>query len=142
MSDGESDVYVILNASSGSFVTVVLNGADDYRLEILDGNDTVLVSVNRGGLGIEEAVQYDPASLPVTLKLRITILECASPYNVSGDCGVGINDFLDLLGAWGPNPGHPADFDGDGVVSINDFLDLLAAWGASKYNAEVLIRSG
>ncbi len=140
--DGESDVYVILNASSGSFVSVVLNGADDYRLEILDGNNTVLVSVNRGGLGIEEAVQYHPASLPVTLKLRITILECASPYNVSGDCGVGINDFLDLLAAWGPNPGHPADFDGDGVVSINDFLDLLGAWGTSNYNAEVLIRSG
>ncbi len=139
---GESDVYVINNASSGSFATVVLNGADDYRLEILDGNDTVLVTVNRGGLGIEEAVQYDPASLPVTVKLRITILECASPYNVSGDCGVGINDFLDLLAAWGPNPGHPADFDGDGVVSITDFVDLLAAWGASNYNAEVLIRSG
>ncbi len=111
---GESDVYEILNASAGSFASVVLNGADDYRLEILDGNNTVLVSVNRSGLGIEEAVQYHPASLPVTLKLRITILECASPYNVSGDCGVGINDFLDLLGAW----------------------------GTSNYNAEVLIRSG
>ena len=139
---GESDVYVILNASSGSFASVVLNGADDYRLEILDGNDTVLTTVNRGGLGIEEALQYHPASLPATLKLRITILECASPYNVSGDCGVGIDDFLDLLAAWGPNPGHPADFDGDGFVSITDFLDLLAAWGTSNYNVEVLIRSG
>ena len=140
--DGESDVYVILNASSGSFASVVLNGADDYRLEILDGNDTVLAAVNRGGLGIEEAVQYDPASLPVTVKLRITVLACASPYNVSGDCGVGIDDFLDLLAAWGPNPGHPADFNDDGIVSIDDFLDLLAAWGPSDYNLEVLIRSG
>ncbi len=140
--EGESDVYVINNASSGSFASVVLNGADDYRLEILDGNDAVLATVNRGGLGIEEAVQYDPASLPATVKLRITILECANPYNVSGDCGVGLDDFLDLLTAWGPNRGHPADFDGDGVVSITDFLDLLAAWGSSNYNAEVLIRSG
>ena len=139
---GESDVYVILNASQGSFASVVLNGADDYRLEILDGNDMVLATVNRGGLGIEEAVQYDPASLPATIKLRITILECANPYNVSGDCGVGLDDFLDLLAAWGPNPGHPADFDGDGFVSITDFLDLLAAWGSSNYNLEVLIRSG
>jgi len=33
------------------------------------------------------------------------------------------------LAAWGPNPGHPADFDGDGEVGINDFLELLANWG-------------
>ena len=57
--------------------------------------------------------------------------ECESscPGDIDGDGTVGINDFLDLLAAWGPNPGHPADLDGDGVVGINDFLDLLAAWG-------------
>ncbi|MEE8458462.1 MAG: hypothetical protein V3S08_01245 [Phycisphaerales bacterium] len=57
--------------------------------------------------------------------------ECESscPGDVDGDGTVGINDFLDLLGAWGPNPGHPADLDGDRVVGINDFRDLLAAWG-------------
>ena len=42
---------------------------------------------------------------------------------------VGITDFLDLLAAWGPNPGHPADFDGDNEVGISDFLELLANWG-------------
>jgi len=139
---GESDVYEILNASAGSFASVVLNGADDYQLEILNGSDTVLVTVNRGGLGIEEAIQYHPGTLPATVKLRISILQCASPYNVSGDCGVGIDDFLDLLAAWGPNPGHPADFDDDGAVGIDDMLDLLAAWGSSNYNLEVLIRNG
>ena len=36
---------------------------------------------------------------------------------------------LELLAAWGPNPGDPADLDGDGVVGILDFLELLAAWG-------------
>ncbi len=49
--------------------------------------------------------------------------------DVDGDGVVGIQDFLDLLAAWGPNPGHPADLDGDGVVGILDFLALLAAWG-------------
>ncbi len=46
------------------------------------------------------------------------------------DCTVGINDFLLLLGVWGPcSPGPcPADFDRDGVVGINDFLTLLANW--------------
>jgi hypothetical protein len=48
---------------------------------------------------------------------------------VDGDGDVGIGDLLLLLGAWGPNPGHAADFDGDGEVGITDFLDLLAGWG-------------
>ena len=49
--------------------------------------------------------------------------------DIDGGGTVGITDFLALLGAWGPNPGHPADYDGDGIVGIVDFLDLLAAWG-------------
>jgi len=59
--------------------------------------------------------------------------ECSTPAscpgNLDGDCVVGITDFLGLLAAWGPNPGHPADLDGDDVVGINDFLLLLANWG-------------
>ena len=54
---------------------------------------------------------------------------CPCPADIDGDSAVGINDFLELLAAWGPNPGHPADINGDGTVGINDFLDLLAAWG-------------
>ncbi len=58
--------------------------------------------------------------------------ECdvACPGDVDGSGDVGINDFLALLAAWGPNPGHPADLDGDDVVGIADFLALLANWGA------------
>ncbi len=54
---------------------------------------------------------------------------CPCPADIDGDGTVGIGDFLGLLAAWGPNPGHPADINGDGTVGINDFLDLLAAWG-------------
>jgi hypothetical protein len=42
---------------------------------------------------------------------------------------VSVTDFLELLAAWGPNPGHPADIDGDGTVGVTDFLQLLANWG-------------
>jgi len=49
--------------------------------------------------------------------------------DLDGDCVVGVLDFLELLAAWGPNPGHPADLDGNGVVDTIDFLALLAAWG-------------
>ena len=51
------------------------------------------------------------------------------PADLDGDGTVGITDFLQLLSAWGPNPGHPADLDGDGTVGITDFLQLLASWG-------------
>ncbi len=57
---------------------------------------------------------------------------CSAPSctsDLDGDGTVGINDFLALLAAWGPNPGHPADLDFDDVVGILDFLALLAAWG-------------
>ena len=51
------------------------------------------------------------------------------PEDINGDGFVDAVDFLALLAAWGPNPGHPADIDGDGTVGSIDFLALLAAWG-------------
>lgn len=50
------------------------------------------------------------------------------PGDLDDDALVGINDFLMLLGQWGPG-GGTADLDGDGQVGIADFLALLAAWG-------------
>ncbi len=134
------DVYVHQALESGSFMSIVVNGADDYLVEILDAADVVLATIDRGGLGVEEATQYDPASMPSTIKVRITAQACVQ--NISGDCGYGIDDFLDLLAAWGPNPGHAADLDLDDVVGINDFLELLANWGTSDYIAEFLARTG
>jgi hypothetical protein len=54
-------------------------------------------------------------------------ISCEADINTDGI--VGINDFLELLAGWGPNPGHPADIDLDGNVDISDFLLLLARWG-------------
>ena len=49
--------------------------------------------------------------------------------DIDGDGDVGVKDLLDLLGAWGPNPLHPADFNGDGSVGVSDLLTMLANWG-------------
>ncbi len=55
------------------------------------------------------------------------------PGDVDGDCIVGINDFLAVLGNWGPCP-EPcpptctADLDGDCEVGINDFLLVIGNW--------------
>ncbi len=54
------------------------------------------------------------------------------PGDLDGDGTVGINDFLDLLAAWGPCPSCPpfctGDVDFDCNVGISDFLTLLANW--------------
>ena len=49
----------------------------------------------------------------------------------TGDCYVGIDDFLLLLGSWGPCPPSscPADLDGSGDVGISDFLVFMYYWG-------------
>ncbi len=54
--------------------------------------------------------------------------------DVDGDGTVGIQDFLSLLGAWGPceapcPPSCAADFDEDCQVGITDVLILLGNWG-------------
>lgn len=50
--------------------------------------------------------------------------------DLSDDGVVNASDLALLLGAWGPNPGHPADLNGDGVVNASDLALLLGAWGA------------
>ena len=56
---------------------------------------------------------------------------CEAAADLNGDGIVGIDDFLTLLGSWGPCPVQgpcPADFDDDGFVGITDFLLLLSLW--------------
>jgi hypothetical protein len=55
--------------------------------------------------------------------------ECACPWDLDTNSGVGIGDLLALLAAWGTDPGGPPDFDGDGVVGITDLLEILSNWG-------------
>ena len=50
--------------------------------------------------------------------------------DVDGDGMVSTTDLLELLGAWGKNPGHAADLNGDDVIDTVDLLILLGAWGA------------
>jgi hypothetical protein len=51
------------------------------------------------------------------------------PADIDVDGYVGIVDLLDLLAAWGTDPGGPPDLKGDLIVDIQDLLDLLAEWG-------------
>ncbi len=49
--------------------------------------------------------------------------------DLGGNGSVDTLDLLIMLGAWGENPGHPADLDGDGNVGTSDLVELLGNWG-------------
>lgn len=55
---------------------------------------------------------------------------CPCPWDLNNSGHVDAADLIELLGAWGTDPGGPPDFDGDGDVDAFDLLDLLGAWGA------------
>ena len=61
--------------------------------------------------------------------ITVNLFPSDCPWDIDGDGSTGLGDLLNLLGAWGPNRGHPADFDGDGSVGLSDLLALLANWG-------------
>jgi hypothetical protein len=83
--------------------------ADEVTIEWTDGTRTNLVDV-----GADQV---------------ITVVQPWCRADVSGNDAVEVADLLALLGAWGPNPGHPADLDGNGQVGIEDLLEVLGAWG-------------
>ncbi len=139
---GETDEFIAADIGSSSFISVVLNGADDYLLEVLDSGNNVIASSDRGGLGIEEALQVTTSAGSYTI--QVTTQQCAVFADLNDDCNVGAADLLALLASWGPCKGCSADFDENGMVGASDLLALLAAWGSTggEYVLEVLARTG
>ena len=123
---------------------------NDYRLLIGSpcfdvGNNAVVpcdqFDVNDDGITCDEndpeldqpTPDLDLGNRIVSLIVDMGAYEVACPWDLDGSCDVGVSDFLDLLGAWGPCPptgGCPADFDNSGDVGVSDFLELLANWGS------------
>ncbi|MEE9129903.1 MAG: FG-GAP repeat protein [Phycisphaerales bacterium] len=54
---------------------------------------------------------------------------CPCPWDLDGDGAVAIDDLIDLLNAWGTDPGGPPDFNDDGDVDSSDLDDLVDNWG-------------
>ncbi len=93
---------------------------------------------------LEQILEGDPSrptGSPVALDARGALLGEASiglgqvryhaltpPLDLDGDGSVGPGDLASLLGAWGPNPGHPAELNGDGWIDQSDLTLLLGGW--------------
>jgi hypothetical protein len=96
--------------------------ADDQDVD--DDGD---VLENTPDLDLNDRIEDGLADSVFTVDMGSFEYRCIG--DIDGDGVVGIVDFLHLLAAWGPNPGHPADLDRDDSVGILDFLLLLAYWG-------------
>ncbi len=117
--DDSNNVSLLANVGAAAFgpAMLIATGTRPESIVIadFDGNGNPdLASANRD-------------SGDVSIAINQTCVPC--PSDVDGNGQVGITDLLDLLAAWGPNPGSPADLNGDGTVGINDLLTLLADWG-------------
>ena len=143
-----TDQYIITGLVNETRLAIVLNGPDDYELALTDADDNELAVVNRGGLGVEEAIQFEPASVPPEIHARVRVIEGAppspQPEDLDDDGAVGPGDLAILLAAWGPARDHPADFNASGSVGVDDLAQLLAAWGLAQnqYQLELLARTG
>ena len=67
------------------------------------------------------------------VQLLLVNCDAGIPGDADGDGDVDIDDFLTVLGTWGPcplpcPPSCAADFDGDCEVGIEDFLIVLGDW--------------
>ena len=131
--DGETgaflDVFVHSGGQGPQFPVGLAFGPDGHLYVGSFGNDRILcydgitgeplgVAANLGAMGLDGPLFIEFFTGP----------KCKS--DLSEDGVVSAADLLILLGAWGPNAGHPADFDVNGLVGANDLLRLLASWGA------------
>jgi hypothetical protein len=97
-----------------------------------ESGDTFATAVALGGeTALVGAPQDDPGGSAYVFDLLDDGRPetCACPWDLDGSRGVEVTDFLQMLAAWGPNPGHPADFDDDGEVGYADFVVLVSNWG-------------
>jgi len=99
---------------------------------VRDGEDLLLSETNGTIHRIDPVTWEELGTLISPIAVDAMLLAGVTcPWDLDGSGGVGINDFLALLAAWGPVPTpDPPDFDGDGFVGITDFLELLGHWGA------------
>jgi hypothetical protein len=126
---------VDVSSNGTDWAPVWLNGSEvadsDWSQQIFDlstvadGASTVYL---RWGYEVgSSAYIYSGWNIDDVEVCGVVVEDC--PGDIDGDGTVGVTDFLEMLAAWGPNPGHAADLDQDDNVGVTDFLLLLGLWG-------------
>lgn len=140
---GATNTFVIQGVTAGSFISAVATSTSgsDVAIEVLSGATTLGTS-DRGGAGVEEALQVNglPAGA-ITVRVDTGVVA-----DFNGDSVVNGADLASMLSGWGPVNGKTANLDltGDGVVNGADLATLLSNWGASSggdFTLELLARN-
>jgi hypothetical protein len=140
-----ADSYMFADIQFGRRMSVVLQPAGDYLVEVLQ-DDVVIASIDRGARNIEEALEVGLGT--GSAEVRVTMLAGGSG-DADGDGDVDLADFarfqLCFTGPehfFGPDCIHQ-DFDADGDVDLADFGLFTLAFGESiesgRYQLEVLV---
>jgi hypothetical protein len=98
------------------------NTAVPFRTTDLDGNPRFVDDPDTPDTG-----NGDPPIVDIGPYEYQAVSPC--PWDLDRNGSVATADLLQLLGAWGSDPGGPPDFDGDMNVGTSDLLKLLGAWG-------------
>lgn len=115
--------------NNGLLFPVGLDFGPDGHLYVASFSNNLIQKYN-GETGDFMGTLTNLAAAGLTGPLLLNFLPgpiCKSDLN--GDGVVGATDLINMLGAWGPNQGHPADLDVDGAVGTSDLIRLLGSWG-------------
>jgi hypothetical protein len=125
----DDTAFLIPAGAVEAVVTVYFQLTSKEYIEFLRDENT---TDSRGQIAYDQWVLHG-MSAPVDMDTGTLGLQPILPGDLDNDGIVGINDFLLLLGSWGPCPAPcppvcVGDINGDCDIGISDFLELLANW--------------
>ena len=135
------DYYEAACLSDGCYTFTITDSAGDGMCAwdfdndgICDGFMDAFVNIISNDNLIFDLSQPDEIDFGSELVFDFCLVTCEEsmcPYDLTGDCVVGVADALDLVSSMGCLFGDclEADFDGDGSVTNNDLLILLVHIG-------------
>jgi hypothetical protein len=139
--DGDPDLAVVAeDPDLGEVVQVLENQGDGMggRVSfgapesiVIEAEPNFVLSGDFDADGVEDLVTVNDenggAGGSVTVLLNVSTALLCGP-DIDGSGGVGVDDLLALILAWG-TADPAADIDGSGVVDVDDLLLLILAWG-------------
>ncbi len=125
------DAFVPQGSGSLAFPLGLTFGPDGHLYVASFNNSRILKYNGQTGAFMQTVAFLGGMGLsgPLHLEFFSGPLPPACPTDIDEDDATGASDLAFLLGAWGPNPGHAADFNCDDIVNAFDLALLLGSWG-------------
>lgn len=146
----DTDTYTVTGVGTNRVMSVVLNNYNscaDLSLEIRNSSNVLVGSSDRGGVGVEEALQISTPGTAGDLTVSVVVNSICGDADNDGD--VDVNDFdtlNDCLNGGGTSC-DGFDFDGDGDVDFADVAGFQLGHSgqdvdaSAQYILEILTRN-